>query len=56
MDSESGTKYEERFLSENPASWEIDTYQVSKTQMLELSGRTPDEVDASLVEHQRPRQ
>jgi tetratricopeptide (TPR) repeat protein len=56
MDRENGTKYEERFLSENPASWEIDTYQVSKTQMLELSGRTPDEVDASLVEHQRPRQ
>lgn len=56
MDSHNGEKYEERFLSENPASWEIDTYQVSKTQMLELSGSTPDEVGASLVEHQRPRQ
>lgn len=56
MDEESGTKYEKLFLSENPASWEVETYQANKEQMLKLSGKKPDESDASLVEHQRPRQ
>ncbi len=56
MDEESGTKYEKLFLSENPASWEVETYQANKEQMLKLSGKQPDESDASLVEHQRPRQ
>jgi tetratricopeptide (TPR) repeat protein len=56
MDEESGTKYEKLFLSENPASWEVETYQANKEQMLKLSGRKHDKSDASLVEHQRPRQ
>lgn len=56
MDEESGTKYEKLFLSENPASWEVETYQANKEQMLKLSGRKHDKSDASLVEHQRPKQ
>ena len=39
MNEESGEKYENLFLSENPASWEVETYQASKEQMLKLSGK-----------------
>ena len=56
MDSESGTKYEELFFAENPAAWEIDTYQVNKTQMLELSNNTPENTATRLSENLPPRQ
>lgn len=38
MNEVSGAKYEKLFLSENPASWEIETYQANKEQMLKLFG------------------
>lgn len=55
MDDESGTKYEKLFFSENPAAWEVETYQASKAQMLKSSSNASDEPTAILAEHHRPR-
>lgn len=55
MDDESGTKYEKLFFSENPAAWEVETYQTSKAQMLKSSSNVSDEPTAILAEHHRPR-